>query len=151
MNRLFPPFSMLFFDCTDSFLRLNWMIPLISLVFSFDFTEASSPQRLHGEPSLSQRRALAVSITSLRQLVESKGTAQSIHKCGSDNTLKRFSQSTKAPQTIHKSTAWKAFFWKILSRNICSIQRFCLTLPPENENEPLLCSKFSSHSSYKGA
>ena len=38
-----------------------------------------SPQRKHGEPSLSQRRRLAISITSLRQLVKSKGTPQYVH------------------------------------------------------------------------
>ncbi len=71
------------FDCTDVF-------SLIVLAFSFDFTETPSPQRFYSEPSLSQRRALAVSITSLRQLVESKGTLQSVHKCDSDNPLKGF-------------------------------------------------------------
>jgi|GEM_PF-6137917 len=39
-----------------------------------------SPQRNYSEPSLSQRRALAVSITSPRQLVEFKGAVQSVPK-----------------------------------------------------------------------
>ena len=81
------------------------MIPLISLVFSFDFTEASSPQRLHGEPSLSQRRALAVAITSLRQLVESKGAVQSIHKCASDHPHLPFSKSSHPLQKILASSS----------------------------------------------
>ena len=67
-----------------------------------------SPQRWHGEPSPSQRRRLADSITSLRQLVESKGTLQSIQTCASDNPLKQFSKSIKGPQTLPLSVASKA-------------------------------------------
>ena len=84
------------FGSTDSFLWFYKLSPLLILNFFFDFTETPSPQRYHGEPSPSQRRRLAETTTSARQLVESKGTPQSIHKCGSDNTLKRFSQSSKA-------------------------------------------------------
>jgi len=58
------------------------LFPSIKLNFSFDFTEMSSPQRCHGEPSPSQRRALVIATPSLRQLVEFKGAVQSIHKCG---------------------------------------------------------------------
>jgi hypothetical protein len=42
-------------------------------------------------------------MTSLRQLVESKGKVQSIHKCGSDNPLSSFSKSTKALHEKHFS------------------------------------------------
>ena len=66
---------------------------------SFDSTETPSPQRLHGEPSLSKRRALAVSITSPRQLVKFKGTLQSVHKFASNDPLKRFRESTHVHQT----------------------------------------------------
>ena len=93
----FPSFlQTLSSDCTEPSARRMPICPLIFLTLSFGSTETPSPQRNYSEPSLSQRRALAVSITKARQLVESKGTPQSIHKCGSDNTLKRFSQSTKA-------------------------------------------------------
>ena len=85
--------SLAFDDIPLCFCRCS---PLIILNFSFDSTKMSSPQRLHGEPSLSQRRALAVSITSPRQLVESKGTVQSIPKCGSGNPQMWFSQSPRA-------------------------------------------------------
>ena len=61
-------------------LRLFRLFPSIKLNFSFDFTETSSPQRKYGEPSPSQRRALVIETPSLRQLVESKGTVQSIHR-----------------------------------------------------------------------
>ena len=66
---------------------------------SFDSTETPSPQRLHGEPSLSNRRALAVSMTSPRQLVKSKGTLQSVHKFASNDPLKRFRESAHVHQT----------------------------------------------------
>jgi len=46
------------------------------MALSFDFTEKPSPQRNYSEPSLSQRRALAETITSPRQLVEFKGAVQ---------------------------------------------------------------------------
>jgi hypothetical protein len=64
---------------SQSILRIFRIIPSDVLAFSFDFTETPSPQRCYGEPSLSQRRALADSITSLRQLVKSKGAVQNIH------------------------------------------------------------------------
>ena len=76
------------FGCSVILLRLFWHSPSILLVFSFDFTELSSPQRLHGEPSLSQRRALAIETPSPRQLVESKGKLQSIPTCDSNHPLK---------------------------------------------------------------
>ena len=53
-----------------------------------------SPQRCHGEPSPSRRRALAETTTSPRQLVEFKGTVQLILTCVSDNPHMRVSQST---------------------------------------------------------
>ena len=64
------------FDWTRPFLRLNWSFLSIELVLSFDFTKMPSPQRFYSEPSLSQRRALVVSMTSLRQLVKSKESVQ---------------------------------------------------------------------------
>ena len=66
------------------------------LTLYFDCTDMPSPQRCHGERSLSQRQALAISITSARQLVEPsarrkqpKGAIQYIPSCISDNPLKR--------------------------------------------------------------
>ena len=67
---LFP----FYFGPTEPFPRLCRAFPSNELAFSFDSTELPSPQRNYSEPSLSQRRALAISITSPRQLVESKGT-----------------------------------------------------------------------------
>ena len=64
--------------------------PLIVLAFSFDFTKMASPQRNYSEPSLSQRRRLAETITSPRQLVKSKGAVQSIHTSDSGNPHIRF-------------------------------------------------------------
>ena len=58
-----------------------------------------SPQRNYSEPSLSQRRRLAISITSLRQLVESKGTPQLIHTWVAIYPHNRCRQSTK---TLHQ-------------------------------------------------
>ena len=84
--------SLAFADVPLHFCRCS---PLIILNFSFDSTKMSSPQRLHGEPSLSQRRALAISMTSPRQLVKSKGAVQYIHTCSSDNPQKCFSKSSK--------------------------------------------------------
>ena len=81
------------FDFTNAYLWFYRLSPLLVLNDSFDFTELSSPQRNDSEPSLLQRRALAVSITSLRQLVESKGTLQYIHTCTSDNPLKQCTKS----------------------------------------------------------
>ena len=90
--------SLVFAEIPLHFCRCS---PLTILNFFFDFTKMSSPQRLHGEPSPSKRRRLAVSMTSLRQLVESKGKLQSIPTCASDNPLKCFSQSTKALHQQH--------------------------------------------------
>ena len=79
------------FDCIGAFLQLYKISPTITLNLSFDFTEMASPQRIYSEPSLSQRRALAVAMTSLRQLVESKGAVQYILSSDAENPLKRFS------------------------------------------------------------
>ena len=68
------------FDGTCVLLRLYFRSPSIVLKLSLGFTEKLSPQRLHGEPSPSQRRRLGKSMTNLRQLVESKGTLQYIPK-----------------------------------------------------------------------
>ena len=68
-----------YFDCATVLLWFYRTFPSNELAFSFDFTELPSPQRNYSEPSLSQRRALAISITSPRQLVESKGAVLSIH------------------------------------------------------------------------
>ena len=54
-----------------------------------------SLQRCHGEPSPSQRRTLAETITSPRQLVEFKGTVQLILTCVPDNPHMHVSQSTE--------------------------------------------------------
>ena len=98
----------------ESFPWLRWIFHLIQLHVSFDFTETPSPRRYHGEPSPSQRRALVIATPSLRQLVESKGTLQSIQKNASDDPRKRFSKSIHARQTIHIES-W--MLWK-LSRGI---------------------------------
>ena len=78
--------------------------PTHFLHLSFAFTETSSPQRFYGEPSLSHRRALAISITSPRQLVKSKGAPQSIHTCASGNPPKRFTKKHDyfCPQSSQK-------------------------------------------------
>ena len=77
-------------------LRLFRLFPSIKLDFSFEFTELSSPQRKYGEPSPSQRRRLVIETPSLRQLVESKGALQSIHKWASENPQKRCTKSSKS-------------------------------------------------------
>ena len=72
-------FLNLSFGCAGSILCFCWTFSLIGLRRAKGSTEMSSPQRKYSEPSLSQRRALAISITSPRQLVESKGAVLSIH------------------------------------------------------------------------
>ena len=54
-----------------------------------------SLQRCHGEPSPSQRRTLAETITSPRQLVKSKGEAQYVLTRASNLTHTRVSQSSE--------------------------------------------------------
>jgi len=103
-NELFTiPFSLFTFHSPPrgvgggfSFAGLGMMLlfPLLILNFSFGFTELASPQRNDSEPSPSQRRRLVIETPSLRQLVESKGAVQSIHKCTSENPQK---QSTQSP------------------------------------------------------
>ena len=85
---------------TESLLRLYRTFPANKPNFSFDFTAISSPRRWHGEPSPSQHRRLAKSMTNLRQLVETKGAFQPIPKFSSENPQKRFS---KSPIALHKS------------------------------------------------
>ena len=68
-----------------------------------------SPQRKYSEPSPSQRRRLGKSMTSLRQLVESKGAVQSIHKFASDHPHLPFSKSPHALHQILACFARKAF------------------------------------------
>jgi hypothetical protein len=87
---------------------------MIVLNFFFDSTETPSPQRLHGEPSPSQRRRFAKTMPSLRQLVESKGTLQSIHKCGSEKPIKRFNKSAKA---MHRKHSTALLLEKISEKN----------------------------------
>ena len=103
------------FEYIGILLRVYKHFPLIELSQSFEFTEKSSSQRLHGEPSPSQRRRLAKSMTSLRQLVKSKGEIQSIPKCASDNPIKRFSKSPKSLQKIPSSAASKAVLCRFVS------------------------------------
>ena len=64
---------------------------------SFVFTEMASPQQNYSEPSLSQRRRLVIEMPSPRQLVESKGEVQYIHKRPPKAPLKPPSSSTEAP------------------------------------------------------
>ena len=85
-----------FFDDTDALFCFCCLFPLLKLNFSFDFTETPSPQRLHGERSPSQRRALVIKTPSLRQLVESEGAVQSIHTCDAENPLKSVSKFPEA-------------------------------------------------------
>ena len=99
------------FERADAPLCFCWCSLSIELSQSFDFTETASPQRLHGEGSLSQRRALAVSITSARQQVEFKGTVQSSPKYDSGNPQMRFSQSTRAFLIIPKALQTKIHLW----------------------------------------
>ena len=93
------------FDCTEPLARRMPIAPSIVPKRSFDSTESPSPQRLHGEPSLSQRRGLANSITSLRQLVEFKGAVQLIRTCDWLPPSKRFSKSFIALYQKQK-TSW---------------------------------------------
>ena len=78
------------FACIIALVNSSLHPPLIVLAFSFDFTKMASPQRNYSEPSLSQRRRLAETITSPRQLVESKGAIQSIHTSCFGNPHMRF-------------------------------------------------------------
>ena len=78
------------FACIIALVNSSLHPPLIVLAFSFDFTKMASPQRNYSEPSLSQCRRLAETITSPRQLVESKGAIQSIHTRSSGNPHIRF-------------------------------------------------------------
>ena len=84
-------------------LHLYRCSPLTILNFFFDSTKMSSPQRLHGEPSLSQRRALAISMTSARQLVKSKGAVKNIYTSASEKSLKRCTKSILLFFRLHVS------------------------------------------------
>ena len=84
------------FDCTGFILWTYRLSPLFQLNFFFDFTETSSPQRNDSERSPSQRRALVIETPSARQLVESKGALQSIHRWASENPQKRCTKSSKS-------------------------------------------------------
>ena len=108
----------LFFDFTELSVRRKPIFPLIPLNRSFDFTEIPSPQRLHGEPSSSQRRALAVAMASLRQLVESKGAVQSIPTSGSENPRKTCIKSSKNLYGVKEFLVNK--FSQILSKSLRS-------------------------------
>ena len=89
-------------DYTEPSARRKPIFPSILLNFSFDFTEAPSPQRKYGEPSPLQRRALVIETPSLRQLVESKGAVQSIHRWGSENPQKWCTKSSKSDGSDRK-------------------------------------------------
>ena len=60
-------------------LGVRLFYPLISLNFSFGFSEMLRARWNYNEGSLSQRRRLADSMANVRQLVESKGAFQSVH------------------------------------------------------------------------
>ena len=60
-------------------LGVRLFFPLISLNFSFGFSEMLRARWNYNEGSLSQRRRLADSMANVRQLVESKGAVQSVH------------------------------------------------------------------------
>ena len=79
---------------------MYWRSPLILQEFSFACCEIPSPQRNYSERSLSQRRALAISITSPRQLVESKGAVQSIPTCASESAHMRLGKCPHAPWKV---------------------------------------------------
>ena len=141
-----------FLDWIDCFLWLYWLSLLIVLNLSFDFTETPSPQRNYSEPSLSQRRRLAKSITSPRQLVESKGTLQSIHTWGSEIPQKHF--------TVW-ALAWALFSFTPILRRVfyCHLRAFlwhhrngfkiiCGFWVWEFENLPYFC-KFEGSVDYK--
>jgi hypothetical protein len=98
--------------------------PSIKLNVSFDFTETSSPQRLHGERSPSQRRALVIKTPSLRQLVESEGAVQSIHRCDAENPLNR--------SYIPSVFLWIIIFMKVVMMNDFYV--LCIDLLVRGEN-----------------
>ena len=66
------------FDCTGALLCLCWTVRSAKANHFFDSTEMPSARRYYAEPSPSQRRRLADSITNPRQLVEHKKTLQTI-------------------------------------------------------------------------
>ena len=80
-------------ELTELFLRTHRISPVNSPNHSCGYTDLSSPQRFYNEPSPSQRRRLVKSMTSLRQLVESKGTVGLRRAKGSVNPQISFSES----------------------------------------------------------
>ena len=64
-----------------------------------------SPQRLHGEPSPSQRRRLAKSMPSLRQLVEPSARRKPIQRNDSVNPQMHFRQFPKKLQKNYTSAS----------------------------------------------
>ena len=150
-----------FLDWIDCFLWLYGINPLIVLNQSFGFTESPSPQQNYSEPSLSQRRRLAKSITSPRQLVEFKGEVQSIHKSPSDNP--------KSPSNSPEGDRWEDWdsstpiLRRISLRSIGNLELFLFSFTPilrrdfkiicgfwvcEFENLPYFC-KFEGSVDYK--
>ena len=131
-------YVILFFDFTELSVRRMPIFPLIPLNRSFDFTETPSPQRLHGEPSPSLRRRLAVAMASLRQLVEFKGAVQSIPTSGSENPRKTCIKSSKNLYGVKgKSTNFHKFSQIIIFGfriNLCYI---CENLLTDKENRHL--------------
>ena len=107
-------------EITEPFLRTQRTFSANSTNFFCGWTEMPSAQRCHSERSLSQRRALAKSMTSLRQLVESKGKLQSIPKLASQKAKKSFTHSTSSGKSMRSVVNKKCFLfyeielWKML-------------------------------------
>ena len=97
------------FDCMESVVRLRWTCPSIVQNCSFDYIEAFLRFYWKTEPSSLSRRAFAIATPSARYRNAEPSATSWIQRSALVNPHMRFWKSPKTLQSIHTSTAPKAF------------------------------------------